>query len=232
MKYIKIVLITALTSISISVFAAEPLNIDCAKRTVVQYYTSGQYEKDVDKIVTKAEQDLFRRVSENNNSDNPHKLAMVLDIDDTSISNFDVNKVDDFSDLEELIDKRYEKANSPAIKPVLRLYNEAIANGVSVFFITFRPNNVERYTVMNLQKAGYQNWSGLTFPTDDELKMPSRIYKTAARTKLVEQGYDIILNLGDQPSDLEGGNNGEYTYKIPNPMYTSTANCNIAKSCS
>lgn len=224
MKKIKYIA-AIMANMTVSAHAVEPPNIDCAKKSVIQYYTSGEYEKDVEKIVTQAESNMFKRINENNNSSRPHKLAIVLDIDDTSISNFDVNKVDDFSDLEELIEKRYEKANSPAIKPVLRLYNEAIANGVSVFFITFRPQAVAAYTTINLHNAGYINWSGLTFPTDDELKHPSRIYKSAARTRLVEQGYDIILNLGDQPSDLEGNNHGEFTYKIPNPMYTSAANC-------
>lgn len=216
--------ILALTSVVSLTHATPPQNISCAKNTVVNYYTSGEYEKDVNQLIQGAEKYLFKRIADNKFAEKPEKLAMVLDIDDTSISNFDVNKVDDFSNIGTLIDKRYEKANSPAIKPVLRLYNEAIANGVDVFFITFRPKNVENYTITNLKNEGYNQWSGLYLPSDEEIQKSSQTFKTATRKMLTEKGYDIILNLGDQETDLDGGY-GEYTVKIPNPMYTSSASC-------
>jgi hypothetical protein len=43
-------------------------------------------------------------------------------------------------------------------------------------------------------------------------------YKAPARQKLVEQGYRILLNVGDQNSDLAGGF-AERTFKLPNPFY-------------
>jgi predicted secreted acid phosphatase len=227
MKKTKIFVLTALSSLTLSAYALEPQNIDCSKKSVIQYYTSGQYEKDVDRVVTKAEKYMFERIDQNNHASQPRKLAMVLDIDDTSLTNFEVNKVDDFSSLEPLIEKRYEKANSPAIKPVLRLYQEAVANGVSVFFITFRPQHVAAYTVTNLQNAGYRDWSGLYLASEDDVHKPSKIFKSATRNKIAAHGYDIILNLGDQPSDLEGDNSGELALKLPNPMYTSASNCII-----
>lgn len=51
------------------------------------------------------------------------------------------------------------------------------------------------------------------------LNTPSAVdFKAAERRKLVEQGYTIIVNMGDQMSDLEGGF-AERTYKLPNPFY-------------
>jgi len=44
-------------------------------------------------------------------------------------------------------------------------------------------------------------------------------YKTAERGKLMQQGYRIIANVGDQWSDLMGGNRGIRSFKLPNPMY-------------
>ena len=42
--------------------------------------------------------------------------------------------------------------------------------------------------------------------------------EAAERKKLVDQGYTIIVNMGDQMSDLDGGF-AERTYKLPNPFY-------------
>ena len=44
------------------------------------------------------------------------------------------------------------------------------------------------------------------------------IFKAPERRKLAEQGYTIILNMGDQESDLRGGY-AEKTFKLPNPVY-------------
>ena len=46
-------------------------------------------------------------------------------------------------------------------------------------------------------------------PSDAEL---------ARRRKLAEEGWTIILNIGDQESDLAGGF-AERTFKLPNPFY-------------
>jgi len=44
-------------------------------------------------------------------------------------------------------------------------------------------------------------------------------YKSTERAKLVQQGYRIIANVGDQWSGLSGHNVGIRTFKLPNPMY-------------
>ena len=36
--------------------------------------------------------------------------------------------------------------------------------------------------------------------------------------EIAEQGYTVILSMGDQLSDLEGGY-AERTFKLPNPVY-------------
>jgi hypothetical protein len=43
-------------------------------------------------------------------------------------------------------------------------------------------------------------------------------FKTEVRRKLTAQGYIIVVNIGDQYSDLNGGY-AERTYKLPNPFY-------------
>jgi hypothetical protein len=43
-------------------------------------------------------------------------------------------------------------------------------------------------------------------------------FKAPQRAKIEQQGYTIIANLGDQPSDLAGGS-AEQTYLLTNPFY-------------
>lgn len=45
------------------------------------------------------------------------------------------------------------------------------------------------------------------------------IYKSEMRRKLMEEGYRIWGNVGDQWSDLHGQFVGNKTFKLPNPMY-------------
>ncbi|KAH7867328.1 hypothetical protein Vadar_032009 [Vaccinium darrowii] len=44
-------------------------------------------------------------------------------------------------------------------------------------------------------------------------------YKSAKRKELVEAGYRILGNIGDQWSDLLGTDSGNRTFKVPDPMY-------------
>ena len=44
-------------------------------------------------------------------------------------------------------------------------------------------------------------------------------YKSGERKKIVDAGYRIILNVGDQRSDLAGSPQAEVSVKLPNPFY-------------
>jgi len=50
--------------------------------------------------------------------------------------------------------------------------------------------------------------------------MKTSEFKASIRKKLVEQGYYIFINIGDQFSDFEGEYTGK-TFKLPNPAYLS-----------
>jgi predicted secreted acid phosphatase len=44
-------------------------------------------------------------------------------------------------------------------------------------------------------------------------------YKSAARGTVVAKGYKIVLNVGDQWSDLGGEPEAELSVKYPDPFY-------------
>lgn len=199
-----------------NVIAAEPQNIAVVKQALIQYHDSGAYDKDMNAIMKSAMQTLKQRVAENKS--NKKKLAIILDIDETSLSNYNDMRHLNFGGTIEQIQLAEDQGQDPAIESTLKLYQYAKAHQIAVIFITGRHENEREATARNLQTAGYENWDGLILRDGEYTKSPAAVYKTAMRKKLTKEGYDIILNIGDQTSDLEGGY-ADKTYKLPNPYY-------------
>jgi hypothetical protein len=141
------------------------------------------------------------------------KPAIVLDIDETSLSNWNGISSSNFSGTGTVADA--VAGTGTAIKPTLDLFNYAKANGVAVFFITGRPSAIQSQTESNLKAAGYDGWTGLQFKPGDKTTIA---YKSGARADIEKQGYYIYESVGDQESDLDGGH-AEQGFKYPNPFY-------------
>ncbi|MGX6449626.1 HAD family acid phosphatase, partial [Patulibacter sp. S7RM1-6] len=145
----------------------------------------------------------------------PARPAVVLDIDETALSNY----IDTFGDPTGG-SAGYAGVSvtgqGTALAPVLDLYREARRRGVAVFFITARPGIIQPVTEANLRRVGYDAWDGLTFKND--LTSEKDVHKTAERRKVEAAGYRILLNVGDQQTDIDGGV-AERAFKLPNPFY-------------
>ncbi len=196
-------------------YAKEPKNLDVTKAHLISYYDSGEYQKDQAKVIDKAMQYLKTRL---NNPVKNKKLALILDIDETSLSNYADMHAMSFGGNLRQISEAEDKSMDPAIHPTLELYRYAKANQVAVFFITGRTAVSRAATEKNLLKAGYQNWDGLWFKDENYKEKSAAPYKIHARNLIAKQGYDIVLNVGDQQSDLIGGY-ADKTFKLPNPYY-------------
>ena len=196
-------------------------NIYDAQRQVEKYIDTGSYDRDVAKVVTAASAWLKKRAR------GVTKPAIVLDIDETALSNWPEMRVNGWAriingpcDLEKgpCGHRAWQgMARAKAIAPTLALAQSAHKLGVAVFFITGRPARLREATERNLREQGYE-WAdlilepeGATFPSAADFKAPER-------RKIAEHGYTILLNLGDQDSDLKGGY-AERTFKLPNPVY-------------
>jgi predicted secreted acid phosphatase len=154
------------------------------------------------------------------------KLALVLDIDETSLSNWDVEVQDDFgyipNDSNQCISRRCGKV----IASTLRIFQEAEHDHVAIFFITGRPECQRADTKANLEAVGYDHWEGLflrpDIPCPPKTPPPGGLtveqYKSGERAKIAK-GYRIVLNVGDQMSDLVGDPQAEHSVKLPNPFY-------------
>jgi predicted secreted acid phosphatase len=110
------------------------------------------------------------------------------------------------------------QARDRPILPTLALYRQARRQGIAVFFITGRPESLREATVRNLRAAGYDTWNDLMMKTAGYRTESVVKFKSSARGKIVQQGYTIVLNMGDQQSDLAGGY-AERTFKVPDPFY-------------
>ena len=141
------------------------------------------------------------------------KPAIVLDIDETSLSNYKGIVASNFSGTGTVADA--VAGTGTAIQPTLDLFNYAKANGVAVFFITGRPSAIQSQTEANLKSAGYDGWAGLQFKPGDQTTLQ---YKSGARADIEKQGFYIYESVGDQESDLDGGH-AEQGFKYPNPFY-------------
>jgi acid phosphatase len=147
------------------------------------------------------------------------KLALVLDIDETALSNWDEEKQDDFGYIVKDWNDWVDQKKASVIAGTLRLYNEALKHGVAVFFITGRSKAQEAATSDNLKAAGYHDWAGLSLRGPHPPGQTVAEYKSAERRKIVDGGFRIILNVGDQLSDLKGSPQAERSIKLPNPFY-------------
>lgn len=201
---------------------SQPLNLGQLKTHVYFYICSGGYDADLNKVTAAARAYVEQRAAQ------VAKPALVLDIDETSLSNLPLEMVDDFAFIQGIDCAPEMKrpcgfkswvalAEAKAIDGTIALYQAAIQNHVAVFFITGRQEDERAATEKNLKAAGYTSWEGLTLrPANDNRSTVD--YKSAAREKIAEEGYTIIVNAGDQQSDLAGGY-AERAYKLPNPMY-------------
>lgn len=147
-------------------------------------------------------------------------LALVLDIDETSLSAYCEEKREDYGFVAEMFNRWVvSPAASVPIPGTLRLFRHARAAGVSVFFLTGRPHEQTEATARNLRAAGYGGWQGLILRSDIQRHIATTEYKSSERARLVADGYTLLLNVGDQWSDLLGTPRAEISVKLPNPFY-------------
>lgn len=198
----------------------EPENLGLLKDELKKYHdctcTCGCYRTSLARQDDVAITDLERAVRDARHGEKP---ALVLDIDETALSNYPEMAAEDFGFIEKDWDTWVVSAKAKAIPGTLKLEQKAEALGVAVFFITGRRYDQREATEQNLREAGYAGWAGLTLRSKDELREATIEYKSAARERIVQAGYSIILNVGDQWSDLKGAPQAEYSVKLPNPYY-------------
>jgi predicted secreted acid phosphatase len=203
--------------------SSQPANVGDAKLAAVAYHDSGAYDRDLGMVAGEAAGWLESRAPE------VAQPALVLDIDETALSNWEIIKLDDFGrpingPCNPALDAPCgwaawdQLGRDPAIAPTLQLFRQARVLKVTVFFITGRPESQRDATERNLLTAGYGGYARLYMVPNGAHFASVADFKAPIRAKIEQAGYTIVANVGDQPSDLEGGH-AEKMFLLPDPFY-------------
>lgn len=109
----------------------------------------------------------------------PENPAVIFDIDNT------------------LIDYKGE-----CIQPIVNLYNYVKTKGITPLIITSRAYFIPNlfWTMKQLKDCNISGYNALTLRPESELDQYK--YKRNARKKFVEEGYNIIMSVGDNFWDV------------------------------
>ena len=195
-------------------------NLGKLKQEIKQYYECtcpcGCYSTEIEEQADRAIEFLRQRVLRRSPQE---PLAIVLDIDETSLSNYQYFLGSDFAIEPATWNTWVEDGKATAIPGTLRIYQEARKSNIAVFFITGRRDTQRAATERNLRASGYDKWDGLTLRFPEQASLPAAAYKAAARQKIIDLGFNIVLNVGDQLCDLQGIAQAELSVKLPDPFY-------------
>ena len=209
MKHIYSLIFLSLFFISCS--SNEVVNLRTAKDIVKEYYESGKYDEELNGVIRDAKEQ-FSKIKIHKNS------VVIFDVDETALNNYGLAKQMDFGYVYDLNKKWNKELKAPAIPQVKNLYEFILSKGVNIIFLTGRNYTEYDVTYENLMKVGYTKFDTLITQRKDELKLKSQEFKIRKRTELTNQGYEIIGNIGDQWTDLNGPYSG-IQIKIPNYLY-------------
>jgi hypothetical protein len=201
---------------------SRPLNLGTIKKLLLDYHAI-YYNDDVAAVFQSAQKFIEQ------NATRSKRPALVLDIDETSLTNWPNLAADDFGFIADGncdvlpagpcgFNRWILKSSAEAIEPARKLFEAAKLNGVAVIFITGRPDKQRDATIINLDHAGFDGWTELRTRPDRDDFPTVQAYKTAERIKVESEGYTIIANVGDQMGDIDGEHGG-CTFKVPNPFY-------------
>jgi predicted secreted acid phosphatase len=200
---------TALTGLS---SASEP-KAPATPEAIVAYHDSGEWRTDTTRAIRRAKTYVGKWL-DGHKGRHRGKPAIVLDIDDTSLSLYACAKKRNFM----IAVVCAVQPDVTAISQTRSLYKLAHRRRVAVFFITGRSEPLRAITVSQLKSRGYTGKYKLYLRPADDHNASLVPYKSGTRKKLTRAGYKILANVGDQKSDLAGGY-AKHTYKVPNPMY-------------
>lgn len=218
MTYKQTLILPAMLALCGATYAKPPAELWQVENSIKHYVATGHYMRDIATTTTRAQRYLAQRIASNQQLVHPKHLAVVFDIDETALSNYQHMQQLRFGGRLSTIKKMEMQGTDRAIKPTLKLFNYAKKHHVKTFFITGRTENELTITNKNLRDAGYHHWTKLYLKPVHYHQHSASTFKTSIRHQIEDQGYDIVFTIGDQYSDLKGGF-ADREYKLVNPFY-------------
>ncbi len=208
----------------------EPRNLDLLKADIRAYVDSGDYQREIADVAARAKAWVGERAAKRVgpptgagagsgplDSARGGRLTVVIDLDETLLSNWPFMNEQDFGGTDAAWEAWYNEAKAPAIEPVREIYRTARSFGIEIYYITARHERVRAGTDKNLTAVGCDDYVALIMRPNDDHRTAAA-FKTGVRQRLAAEGHVIIANVGDQESDLSGGF-AERTFKLPDPFY-------------
>jgi acid phosphatase len=202
--------------------AEPPQNLSDTEKILIDYHDSGAYDRDLEMVASQVVEYIQHNAAD---AKNP---ALVLDIDETTLSNWSKLLANQFAffptgacDLPKgpCGEDSWELMSiATPIWATHRIYEAARSAHVTVFFITGRQNRFRHATIQNLHDAGYTDFADVMMEEDGAHFASAADFKSVQRERIEHAGYTIIANVGDQRSDLDGGH-AKKTFQMPNPFY-------------
>ncbi|QAY60567.1 hypothetical protein ET475_11580 [Microbacterium protaetiae] len=216
-------------------------NIDVVKKTIATYYgdpgtgiankDDSPYIDEMDGIVSQLEKKLPGWLRD---AKRHHKTpAIVLDTDDTMLFTYDMEVGDmhfvyDPARQNEWVQQELFDTATPGMTSLVK---KAQKLGFAIIGITGRSADQKAASIDNVNSVGYSGFTSENYYTKwASGQQPSYItcatsscttveFKAGTRRHLEKDlGYDVVLNVGDQWSDLQGGY-ADHIQKLPNPTY-------------
>ena len=195
----------------------ELANLTEIKNELKEYHDDGRYEQDLLAMAVQAQECMLDAATD------AERPALVLDIDETALSNYDWMVEVDFLRGSPMLADLFAAHADEAEQPTDRASARPVRSGAGQRDRRLLHHRAARATARrrrrtNLRNAGYDDFAEVYFaPTDYD--DPSIVpFKSGVRADIEEQGYTIVANVGDQDSDLEGGH-AQCQHKLVDPYY-------------
>lgn len=131
--------------------------------------------------------------------DDPSKLAIVLDIDETVLDNspFEAQTINDTVTFPEGWNDWVDSAKALPLPGAVEFLKYADSKGVQIFYITNRDEALRQVTAKNLAEKGFPQ------VVDDHLLLKTKESGKENRRQMVQQNHKIILLFGDNLADFD-----------------------------
>lgn len=208
-------------------FCESPEELEKVKQDITNHYT-----KRVNELYTGFENeinDICTQIFEffNHQTDLKHHSAIIFDIDETVLSNFELSKLLNFESRRGSDDNYSFRVGKKctAILPMLTLCKKLKDMDFHLIYVSARrgTDDLIKATQENLEREGYHVDELYLMPMeihnekDPEKKVHTKTWKENVRKELSEK-YDIIACIGDNDDDMTGECCGK-KFKLPNYLY-------------
>lgn len=177
----------------------------------LQFSETPEYKQQFEEAIKAAKEACLKH-------DKQERLAIVSDIDETLLDNRDYFRTqlqakDPWAEFPSWV----KQSKAPVLQQTADFLAWARKEGMAIFLVTGRTEDLRSDTIANLIHAGI-SYDGLYMRQVGDRRSAVDV-KTEYRKGIEKSGFKIIVNIGDQPSDLLGEQSAN-CHLLPNEMYS------------